>query len=239
VLNDLLQRLQEAFESQQRFVADGAHELKTPLAILRTHWEDEINNPDLPADVKEKLVGDLESISRLNRVINNLLLLSQTEFVHKGFDLSPVALDALVSEVASEAEVLAEMKSQEICLIAGRPVEVFADRDRLHQLVFNLVDNAVKYTPDNGIITVALDVEAANAILRVVDNGVGIPEADLPRLFDRFYRVNKDRSPTTGGSGLGLAICKMIAESHGGSIGVVSEVGKGSAFVVSLPMQKS
>jgi signal transduction histidine kinase len=235
VLNDLADRLQKAFESQQRFVADGAHELKTPLAILRTHWEDELNNPDLSTDIKEKLVGDLETITRLTRVINSLLLLSQTEFAEAGFDLAPVSLDELLRDVVSEMEVLAGMMAQEMRLAECSPAVVRGDRDRLHQLVFNLLDNAVKYTPEQGRITVTLSAAGGEAVLRVEDDGIGIPGDDLPNVFERFYRVSKDRSPRTGGSGLGLSICKMIAESHGGSIEVTSRQGEGSVFVVRLP----
>jgi signal transduction histidine kinase len=238
VLNDLFGRLQSAFDSQRRFVADGAHELKTPLAVLRTHWEDELNNPDLSMEVKQKLVGDIEVISRLTRVINNLLLLSQTEFAEAGFDMTTVHLDDLLQEIVSETEVLAGMKTQEITLAGSQTAVVRGDRDRLYQLFFNLVDNAVKYTPENGKIAVSLGVEEGEAVVRIEDSGTGIPNADLPRVFDRFYRVNKDRSPETGGSGLGLSICKMIAESHKGSITVASQPGIGSAFSVHLPLQQ-
>jgi signal transduction histidine kinase len=239
VLNDMADRIQKAFESQQRFVADGAHELKTPLTMLRTHWEDELNNPELSTEVKEKLVGDLETITRLTRVINNLLLLSQTEFAAAGFDMASVPLDELLSEVVSETEVLAGMKEQELkmaeCMAECSPVVVRGDKDRLHQLVFNLLDNAVKYTPEQGKIAVSLTAAGGEVVLRVEDYGIGISGEDLPHVFERFYRVSKDRSPQTGGSGLGLSICKMIAESHGGSIDVTSRPGEGSAFVVTLP----
>jgi signal transduction histidine kinase len=237
VLNGLFERLQIAFDSQRRFVADGAHELKTPLAVLRTHWEDELNNPDLPMEVKQKLVGDIEVISRLTRVINNLLLLSQTEFADTGFDMTTVRVDELLQEIVSETEVLAGMKSQELTLDISQPAVVRGDHDRLYQLFFNLIDNAVKYTPESGRITVSLGVEEGEAVVRIQDSGTGIPDADLPHVFERFYRVNKDRSPETGGSGLGLSSCKMIAESHKGSIAVTSHSGEGSTFAVRLPLQ--
>jgi signal transduction histidine kinase len=239
VLNDLLKRLREAFDSQRRFVADGAHELKTPLAIVRSHWEEELNNPDLPREVKEKLVGDIEAITRLTRVINNLLLLSQTELVESGFDMTTVHLDELLQDLHSETEVLASMKMQELTVFTAQPAVVRGDRDRLYQLFFNLIDNAVKFTPETGKITVSLTVENGEALTRVEDTGVGIPDADLPHVFERFYRVGKDRSIETGGSGLGLSICKMIAESHKGSVTVASRVGGGSTFTVRLPVVRS
>jgi signal transduction histidine kinase len=213
VLNDLLDRLQRAFESQQRFMADAAHELKTPVTILRTQWEDELNNPELPDKFKETLVGDIETITRLSRVINSLLLLSQTESIETSFEFAALRLDELVTDVVGDARVLADMKQQRIDYEDTKPTVVKGDRDRLYQLVFNLIDNAIKYTPDKGTISVGLTSEGGFAVLTIRDNGPGIPEADIPHIFDRFYRIGKDRSRKTGGSGLGLAICKMVAET--------------------------
>lgn len=237
ILNELLERLQKAFESQQRFVSNGAHELKTPLTILRTHWEDELNNPELPLESREKIAGDIETIARLNRVINNLLLLSQTEFAQDAFEFESVSLDLLLSAVVSEMEILADMKSQELRLTKIEPVVLRADKDRLHQLIFNLLDNAIKYTPEKGNINVSLRVDDGEALVIVEDNGIGIPGEDLPYVFDRFYRVSDDRSLETAGSGLGLSICRMIAETHRGSIDLAGRAGKGSTFTVRLPIK--
>jgi len=237
VLDDLLERLQKAFEIQRRFVADGAHELKTPLAVLRTHWEDELNNPDVPADVKEKLVGDIESISRLTRVINNLLFLSRTEFAESGFDVMGIRLDELLDEVVEDTSVLASMKSQELTLSAAPETVIQGDRDRLYQLFFNLIDNAVKFTQERGKISVELKVKDDVVVVSFSDTGPGIPDADLPHVFERFYRVGTDRSTETGGSGLGLSIARMIAESHRGSLDVTSRPGEGSTFTVRMPLK--
>ncbi|MCK4773266.1 MAG: histidine kinase, partial [Candidatus Krumholzibacteria bacterium] len=201
-----------------------------------THWEDELNNPELPLENREKIAGDIETIARLNRVINNLLLLSQTEFAQDAFEFESVSLDQLLSAVASEMEVLADMKSQELRLTKIEPVVLWADRDRLHQLIFNLLDNAIKYTPEKGNINVSLRVENGEALVIVEDNGIGIPGEDLPYVFDRFYRVSNDRSLETAGSGLGLSICRMIAETHNGSIDLAGRAGEGSTFTVRLPI---
>ena len=155
-----------------------------------------------------------------------------------GFDMTSVQLDELLQEIVSETEVLAGMKSQKLLLAQSQPAAVRGDRDRLYQLFFNLIDNAVEYTPEGGRATVSLAVEDDQAVVRFEDSGIGIPDADLPHVFDRFYRVSKDRSPETGGSGLGLSICRMIAESHKGSIGVTSRLGEGSTFTVHIPLQK-
>jgi signal transduction histidine kinase len=236
VLNGLLDRLESAFASQQQFMADAAHELKTPIAILRTNWEDELNNPDVPHTFKERLVGDVETITRLSRVINDLLLLSQTDPAARSFRFAPVQLNDLTKDVVSDTEVLAAMKRQKIECGAIEPVVVNGDRDRLYQLIFNLIDNAVKFTPKKGKITVGLGADRDVAVLTVRDTGRGIPQEDLPHIFNRFYRVDEDRSRRTGGSGLGLSICLMIAEAHRGEIRVGSERGKGTLFEVRLPV---
>ena len=235
VLNDLLERLHHAFISQQRFLADAAHELKTPIAILRTNWEDELNNPELSVEIKERFVADIETITRLSRVINDLLLLSQTESREKSFSFESLSFDDLVKDVADDVRVLAEMKQQQLTSDNIEPVKIFGDRDRLYQLVFNLLDNAVKYSGVDGSIDVDLSVADGWAKLSVRDNGLGIPPADLPHVFERFYRVDQGRSRQTGGSGLGLAIAKMITETHRGRISVRSELNSGTVFTVRLP----
>ncbi len=236
VLNDLLDRLEKAFLSQQQFMADAAHELKTPITILRTNWEDELNNPDVPHSFKERLVGDIETIMRLSRVINDLLLLSQTEPAGGSFEFTAVQLGGLLKDVVSDMDVLARMKRQKIEFGPIEPAAVKGDRDRLYQLLFNLIDNAIKFTPDGGKITVGLGVDRDIAVLTVRDTGPGIPQEDLPYIFNRFYRVDEDRSRKTGGSGLGLSICWMIAEAHRGEIRVGSESGQGTLFEVRLPI---
>ncbi len=234
-LNDLLNRLERAFTSQQGFLQDSAHELKTPLSILRAHWESELNNPAVSDEMKEKLIHDIETISRLTHLINNLLLLSQTEDIRSSFVFETISLDTLLKDVFEDATTLAELKEQEILLLNMPDVKVQGDRMRLYQLFFNILENAIKYTDKKGKIILSLALQNEKAIIKIQDNGPGIPIQDLPHIFDRFYRVKKDRSRKTGGSGLGLAICKIIAESHDGKIEAESEVGKGSVFSVTLP----
>jgi len=236
VLNSLFERLERAFQSQQQFLADAAHELKTPLSILRAHWEGEINNPELTLDMKERLVQDIETITRLSHLINSLLLLSKTEQIQSSFEFAPLQLNELLQEVLSDTQVLADAKNQTLSLIELQPAQIMGDQTRLYQLVFNLIDNASKYTPDEGNIWVILRTEAGTAYLEIRDNGVGIPEESLPHIFDRFFRVQKDRARKTGGSGLGLAIGKLIAEAHNGTIEVSSRMNEGTSFVVRLPL---
>jgi len=237
-LNGLLDRLQKAFRSQQQFLADAAHELKTPLAVLRAHWEEELNNTQLQANLREKLARDVELLSRLNHLINSLLLLSKTENVSADFSFEPIVLEEVLREVVSDASVLAVAKNQTIEMVHLDSGIILGDRDRLYQMFFNIVENAIKYTPEDGQIKIETTQRNGRVEISVADNGPGIPAEDLPHLFDRFYRVKKDRSRETGGSGLGLAISRLIAKIHGGKITVKSEVGKGSRFEIILQSEK-
>jgi signal transduction histidine kinase len=238
VLNNLLDRLQRAFTAQQQFLADAAHELKTPLSVLRAHWESELNNENLSLDIKEKLVQDIETISRLSHLISNLLLLSKTEAVRSAFEIKTVQLDEIIGEVLSDAQILAEMKSQHIEVVDLQPVKILGDRIRLYQLFFNIMDNAIRYSDNSGRIWISLKTKDHWNVIEIRDNGPGIPQEDLPFIFDRFYRAQKDRARKTGGSGLGLSICQLIVHSHDGEIEVESEIGKGSIFRVKLPTIK-
>jgi signal transduction histidine kinase len=235
VLNNLLDRLQKAFTTQQQFLADAAHELKTPLAILRAHWESELNNENLSLEIKQKLVQDIETLSRLAHLINNLLLLSKTEAVRSTFEFNTTQLDELINEVISDARVLADLKSQKIEVTDLQPVKIRGDRTRLYQLFFNIIDNAIRYGIKSGQIWISQKPDQNWHIVEIRDNGPGIAEEDLAHIFDRFYRAQKDRARSTGGSGLGLSICQLIVQSHDGKIEVESKKGKGTVFLIKLP----
>ncbi|NOY58692.1 MAG: HAMP domain-containing protein [Calditrichaeota bacterium] len=197
-LNDLLDRLEQAFESQQGFLQDAAHELKTPLSILRAHWESELNNPAVSNEMKEKMIHDIETITRLTHLLNNLLLLSQTEDIRANFSFESISLVALLQDVFEDATTLAELKEQKIELQHLSDVMVNGDRMRLYQLFFNVIENAIKYTAKGGEIMISLSLETGNAIVKIQDNGPGISPQDLPRIFDRFYRVKKNRRQRAG-----------------------------------------
>jgi len=235
VLNDLLSRLQNAFDKEQEFMADAAHELKTPLTVLRAHWEDELSNKNLPDDFKEKLVKDIETITRLSKLINNLMLLSNTEYHQIRAEFEKIDLSEIINEVVGNTKILAEIKNQTMNIVQLTPLFIDGDKIKIYQLLFNIIDNAIKYTPENGKIIISLKKEENKAAIEIRDNGIGIPEEDLPNILRRFYRVHKDRSKKYGGNGLGLAIVKLITDIHNGEILVESNPDKGTSFIIKLP----
>ncbi len=229
---------QQNYERLRReFVANVSHELRTPLSLIRGYVE----------TLREGALGDPErapafletvekNVLRLGALVDDLLGLSRLESGRRVLALRPVDARALLEKVVEDFRPLAERKRQTLRLEIGAGLEPFkADPDFLERALRNLVDNAVKYTPEGGAVTLQAGTEGEDVVLRVRDNGPGIPAGDLPRLFERFYRVDKSRSREMGGTGLGLAIVKHIAQLHDGSVAVESEPGKGSVFTIRLP----
>ncbi len=234
--NAMLDRLEAAFRAQRRFIADASHELKTPIAILRARWENEINDETLPPEVRSQLTRDVEELARLNKLVEDLLLLTRADEGKIPLAREPVVLSELLQSLLEDARTLAAAKGQRIHADVTSCGIVQGDRSRLYQLFLNLVDNAVKYSQRGATIRITCEPRGKHVVVAVQDNGPGIPPHDLPRIFDRFYRVDKSRSRELGGSGLGLSICKWIAEAHGGSINIQSEPGKGTTVEVVLPL---
>jgi signal transduction histidine kinase len=230
--NRTLERLENLFTSQQRFLADVSHELRTPLTVIKGS-----------ADLIRKLGPDEESLDsikdeadRLTRMVGDLLLLAQAESGKLPLTLAPVALDVLITDVLQEMRVLAGDKVR-LKLTEIDQLPVTGDRDRLKQVFINLVSNAIQYTPTGGDVYLSLSRSGEMARFIVRDTGPGIPAKDLPRIFDRFYRGEKSRTRSkTGGFGLGLSIAHFIAEAHGGRIEVDSQEGRGTTFAVYLPL---
>ncbi len=229
-LNQTLERLDRQFQTQQRLLADVSHELRTPLTAIR-------GNVDLMERMGEGDPLSLESIrievDRMTRLVGDLTLLARADAGGLPLDKKQIELDNLLFEVYRQFSVIE--KPVEVLVTAVDQVCVMGDADRLKQLFINLIDNAIKYTPDGGKVTISLSVVDKNAQFVVSDTGLGIPAEDLPHIFDRFYRVDKARTRAQGGSGLGLSIAKWVAQAHGGDIFVESMVGEGTTFTVSLP----
>jgi len=231
-LNQTLARLEELFTAQQRFLADVSHELRTPLTTIR-------GNVDLMrrmGGADDVSLDDIEAeLERMTRLVNDLLLLARADVGSLPVTTETVEMDTLLLDVYRQVKAL--RPKVEVTLEEVDQVQVTGDSDRLKQLILNLVDNAVKYTPAGGQVFLSLHKDAGYAELTVRDTGIGIPEEDLPFIFDRFYRVDKARARAHGGSGLGLSIARWIVEVHKGTLTVDSKVGEGTTFTVRLPLR--
>ncbi len=235
-INDMVRRLHESFAQVRQFSADASHELRTPLTVMRGEIEIALRSPKTPEEYRNTLESSLEEILRMSTIIDNLLTLGKADQGTLDVTFSEVNLKELVEELYEDSMILAEEKEIHVDLEAATPLVIVGDRFRLHQLFLNLVDNAIKYTPEGGTVRLTTAREDGSAVFTVSDTGIGIPKDEQVKIFDRFYRIDKARSREKGGSGLGLSIAKRIAELHRGTIEVTSELGKGSTFTVKLPM---
>jgi heavy metal sensor kinase len=235
-INDMIHRLHSSFAQVKQFSADASHELRTPLTIIRGEIEIALRSPKTPEEYRGVLESTLEEIMRLTSIIDNLLMLAKADQATYQANFSEVDLGALVDELFEDSEVLAQRKHIQVHLVRNTPITIVGDRIRLRQLFLNLVDNAIKYTPEGGSVLLTMDRQDGSAVFEVQDTGIGIPREEAEKIFDRFYRVDKARSRDLGGAGLGLSIARWIAELHRGTITVTSEVQKGSTFTVRLPI---
>ena len=233
--NAMMTRLENSFKLIRQFSSDASHELRTPLTVLKGQSELTLRKPRTPDEYQEVISSNLEEINYMSKVIEDLFLLSKSDEGMVKLDLRPVDLRSIVEEVCKPAEVLAAEKDIKISIIDLETVQINGDAFRLRQLIWNLLHNGIKYTPQGGEISLSLQDKDNCACLTVEDNGIGIPQKDLPLIFDRFYRVDKSRSRDETGTGLGLSICKFVVESHKGRIEVESTVGRGSKFKISFP----
>jgi two-component system sensor histidine kinase MprB len=234
--NRMIERLRHLLESQRQLLADTSHELRNPLTVIRTDLD--LLGRDLDPETRQEVAAEAQDeAERMSRLVADLLYLSREEQAeHEPREL--VQLDALVADVIERLRQVAPDHTVEVG--HADTVTVPGNADRLRQLVTNLVENAIRYSPAGGHVTVDLRLLSANlARLDVKDDGIGIAPEHLPRVFDRFYRVDPARARNTGGSGLGLAIVKRVAESYGGTVGAASTPGVGSTFSVTLPAATS
>jgi heavy metal sensor kinase len=233
-LNRMLDRLDNAYSHVSRFSADAAHELRTPLTIIRGELELVASGQRLPADVDNAVSNALEEMTRLSGIVDSLITLSRMDSMWGKQAHEPVDLRSLAEETLDQMGLLAEEKHISLKKPQGAPVVVVGDRDRLKQVLVNLLDNAVKYTPNGGWIAVETGIEDDMGFVSVEDNGIGIDPNHQVRVFDRFYRVLPNRGDI--GAGLGLAIVKSICNAHGGSVSLRSVPEIGSSFRVEIPL---
>lgn len=231
--NMMLSRLFDAWEQQRQFVSNVSHELRTPLTVVLGYLQSVLRRSTNLNDYQQEALETAASeADRTVRLLQNLLDLARADSGSMHFHLESVVLNDLVAEVAGMAE---KFSDRFVTVKASTEIEAMADRDRLKQVLINLVDNAVKYSLAGQPITLKLERADRQAVIQVCDRGVGIPLQDQSRIFERFYRVDEARSRISGGHGLGLAIVKTLVEGMGGSITVQSKPGEGSTFTITLP----
>jgi two-component system, OmpR family, sensor kinase len=237
-LNQMMTRLERSFAALRRFTADASHELKTPLTVVRAGVERAITRPDLPQETLAPLEETLQEVNRMTELLEALLTLARADEGRAELHREPVDLRTIVEDARETGELLAEPAGVAIEVhTPSEPVVLALDRSRVRQLVLNLLENAVKYTPRGGNVVVQLTSSDGRVLLTVADTGIGIAPGDVPHVFDRFWRADSARTRTgeRPGAGLGLAICKWIAEAHGGTIDVQSRPGRGTTFTVGFP----
>ncbi len=234
--NEMLESIDAAYQTQKRFVSDASHELRAPLTALQGNLELLQRKPSIPEAEREEILTEIEcEANRMTRLVADLLVLARAD---AGIALKrcPVDLDATLLEAFREARHLAQ--GQSLTLDPFVPARVEGDEDRLKQLLLLLLDNALKYTPVQGLVTVGLILKGTEVEVIVSDTGVGISTEDLPHVFERFYRADPARGRDPGGTGLGLSIARWIVEQHKGDIKIESELNKGTTVRVRLPLER-
>ena len=236
VFNELLARLDRAFDLQRRFTSDASHEIGTPLTVLKGNTEVALLERHSAEDYEAILRSNLEEIERLSKLISNLLLLARSDAGEPQITRDIVSLNALVAAVCARVSPLAQERKIEFDATVSTPAFIEGDPVALQQILFNLIGNALRYTPSGGQVRINVG-RASDSLAKVEisDTGLGIPEDELPHIFDRFYRGKNVRTHEPSGSGLGLAICQTLAAAHGGRIDVESHLGRGSRFTLILP----
>jgi heavy metal sensor kinase len=236
--NHMISRLQAAFERQKQFTSDASHELRTPLAVMRGDMEIALRRERSPEEYQRVLSSNLEEIVRLTRLIEDLLMLARADSGRLELRCEPVDLNKLCRQMADYITPLAQQRDQTLTYEPAQgTIIINADLQRIKQLLLNLLDNAIKYTPPGGSVTLGLKAENDQAVITVSDNGRGISAEDLPHIFERFFRRSgKTSDRSAAGFGLGLSIVKWIVDSHGGQIETNSQQGQGTTFTVKLPL---
>jgi two-component system OmpR family sensor kinase len=237
-LNAMIARLETSFMGLRRFTADASHELKTPLAVLRADVERAMSEPTSQAERMVALEEALQETTRMADLVESLLTLARADEGRFDIHREPVELKPLVQDIYETALILGEGAGVAVNLAFTADVTVMGDPTRLRQLFLNLVTNAIKYTPAGGKVEIGLGVHPDTVTVAVRDTGIGIAAADVPHIFERFWRADRARSRLSerGGFGLGLAISQWIAQAHGGTLTASSRLGRGSMFTVTLPI---
>ena len=235
--NSMSERLALLDKTRNQFVSNASHELKTPLSTMKILIETILYQDPLDPGMTKEFLNDVnKEINRLSRIVSDLLTLVNIDSGGMRLNTADLDLNDLLLEQIKRLAPLARENGIELDCSGREAVEVNGDAVKLQQVIYNVIDNAIKYTPRGGEVHASISRAGKKAIVRVADTGIGIPADDLPHIFDRFYRVDKARSRATGGTGLGLSIVKQIVLLHGGTITASSEEGKGTTFTIELPL---
>lgn len=236
-LNEMLARIENAFLRVTQFTADASHELRSPISLIRTEAEIVLRRSRGEAEYREALRHILLEAERTTSLVEELLSLARADSGRESLHLNPLDLRALIAEAGNEWRQLVEARNLQFKpTLVNREIPVLADRVAVQRLLAILLDNAVKYTPPPGVIELCLEEKDQSAVFSVRDSGIGIADEDQPKIFERFYRVDKARSRELGGAGIGLSIAQWIVQQHQGSVTVESMPGQGSTFRVKLPL---
>ena len=236
--NEMSEKVRRLDETRSQFVSNASHELKTPLATVKILVESMLYEDDMDGEVRREFLGDINrEVDRLSSVVSDLLTLARIDSNKLVLSRTPMIFADVVEDTARRLRPLAERQGLNMRVQMLAPCEMEADASKLTQVCYNLIGNAIKYTPEGGEVLVKLSRSGRDAVLEVSDSGIGISAADLPHVFERFYRADKARTrlSETGGTGLGLSIVRQIVRLHAGTVTVKSELGKGSTFTVLLP----
>ena len=227
--------IKHSWEKQQQFVADASHELRTPLSVMKLNLEHLFRHPDHSIEQESEIIHQaIQEINYLSKMTSDLLTLARSDSNELLLRAEPIYLDNILDKVVKEFSALAALKKIEITAEI-QPIEMIGDRERLKQLFIILLDNALKYTKENGAISVQTSSKNSRALIEISDTGIGISSEDLPHIFDRYYRGDKSRTRHLEGSGLGLSIAQWIVQSHSGKIRITSNEGEGTHVFISLP----
>ena len=238
--NLMTTKLDQVDKQRREFVGNVSHELRTPLSSIKILSETLIHQEDTPEKIYKEFLKDIDSeVDRLNKIIDSLLYLVDLEKENIHLDYQVTYVNYLIQKIISSLKPLADKKNIALNFDEKVKIQVMLDKFKVQQSLINIIGNAIKYTPENGKVDVELYTVQDNFVIKVKDNGIGIPEDELPFIFDRFYRVDKARARKTGGTGLGLSITQQLIALHQGEIKVESTVNKGTTFYIVLPLRSA
>jgi signal transduction histidine kinase len=238
--NDMTEKLEQVERTREEFVSNVSHELKTPLTAIKVLSESILSQESVPEEVSREFMQDISNeVDRMVTITNDLLALVKVDQRGQSLNIAPTDINTLVEDILKRLSPLAEKKKVVLLYEEVRPVQIDADEIKLALAISNIVENGIKYTPRGGTVKVVVDSDHQNVFITIQDTGIGIPEEEQDKIFNRFYRVDKTRDRDTGGTGLGLAISRSTVLLHDGSIRITSKPDEGSVFILRIPIRRS